>query len=92
MQPGCGSIDRRKGFPTRMSPGRGDLVPRRKSRDDAPANGLCLCRWSFDEGLTAAGRDYEAPGPDRVRPRGNMPAHIPTLTGRRSFKPAVKYY
>jgi putative restriction endonuclease len=66
------------------------IVPWSESRDDRPANGLCLCRlchWSFDEGLMSVGDGYEVLVSRRVRTDRNMPGHILTLTDRPIFKP-----
>lgn len=66
------------------------IVSWSESRNDLPANGLCLCRlchWSFDEGLMGVGTEYEVLVSNRVRLESNMPGHILTLADRPIFKP-----
>ncbi|MBU0984158.1 MAG: HNH endonuclease, partial [candidate division Zixibacteria bacterium] len=66
------------------------IVPWAKSKDDKPANGLCLCRichWSFDEGLMSVGKDYEVLVSKRVQSDRNIPGHIQPLIDRPIFKP-----
>lgn len=66
------------------------IVPWSETRDDRPANGLCLCRlchWSFDEGLMSVGNDYEVLVSRRVQSDHNMPGHVLTLRDRLIFRP-----
>lgn len=66
------------------------IVPWSETRDDRPANGLCLCRlchWSFDEGLMSVGREYEVLVSKRVQSDHNMPGHVLTLRDRPIFRP-----
>lgn len=71
------------------------IVPWAKSKDDKPANGLCLCRichWSFDEGLMSVGKNYEVLVSNRVRSDRNIPGHIQPLMDRPIFKPDQERY
>jgi putative restriction endonuclease len=66
------------------------IVPWSETRDDRPANGLCLCRlchWSFDEGLMSVGKAYEVLVSKRIQSAHNMPGHVLTLRDRPIFRP-----
>lgn len=66
------------------------IVPWSQTRDDRPANGLCLCRlchWSFDEGLMSVGKSYEVLVSKRIQSDHNMPGHVLTLRDRPIFRP-----
>lgn len=57
------------------------------SHDDAPDNGLSLCRlchWSFDAGVLAVAEDYTVVTSERLLSGNNLGGHLIT-TARRSI-------
>lgn len=66
------------------------IVPWCESRDDAPTNGMALCKlchWSFDNGLMSVDAQYLVKISTTVKEESNLPGHILTLSDRPMLRP-----
>lgn len=61
------------------------IIPWSISHDDAPGNGMALCRlchWTFDEGLLSVSSRYAVVVSPQLATGHNFPGHLVTLDGR----------
>lgn len=71
------------------------IVPWSETQDDAPNNGIALCRlchWAFDEGLLAVSANYTVLTSVQLRREPNLPAHLDALTGRGMIRPEEEQF
>ncbi len=67
------------------------IIPWSLSHDDAPRNGMALCRlchWTFDEGLLTVSARYHVVASPQLSARRNTPGHLPNLHGQDIIGPA----
>ncbi len=61
------------------------IIPWSVSHNDAPRNGMALCRlchWTFDEGLLGVSSHYLVIASPQLRVGENVPGHLATLVDR----------
>jgi putative restriction endonuclease len=71
------------------------IIPWSLSRNDAPTNGLGLCRvchWTYDEGLLSIDGSYTVLVSPQLTRQPNIPGHLVLIKDRQMFLPTEEAF